>query len=46
MGQSQESDFFKFYKGGNKYKKPVRYVLFDSSAGDIKKKLTTKLIFI
>jgi hypothetical protein len=46
MGQSQESDFFKFYKGGNNYKKPVKYVLFDISARDIKKKLTIRSIFI
>ena len=45
MGQSKESDFFKFYKGGNKYKKPVRYVLFYSSAGDIKKEVDNKTYF-
>ncbi|MBC5862067.1 hypothetical protein [Flavobacterium turcicum] len=45
MGQSQESDFFNFYKGGNKYKKPVKYVLFDGSAGDIKKEVNYKIYF-
>lgn len=45
MGQSKESDLFNFYKGGNKYKKPVRYVLFDSSAGDTKKEVANKIYF-
>lgn len=45
MGQSQESDFFNFYKGGNNYKKPVKYVLFDMSAGDIKKEIDNKIYF-
>jgi hypothetical protein len=27
FGQTKESDFFNFYKGGNNYKKPVKYVL-------------------
>ena len=45
FGQSKESDFFNFYKGGNKYKKPVKNVLFDSSAGDIKKEVDNKIYF-
>ncbi|MBB1192857.1 hypothetical protein DNC80_04145 [Flavobacterium sp. SOK18b] len=45
MGQSQESDFFNFYKGGNKYKKPLKYVLFDISAGDTKKEVDNKTYF-
>ncbi len=45
FGQSKESDFFNFYKGGNKYKKPVKYVLFDGSAGDIKKEVNYKIYF-
>ncbi len=45
MGQSQESDFFNFYKGGTKYKKPVKYVLFNMSAGDIKKEVNNKIYF-
>ncbi len=45
IGQSKESDFFNFYKGGYKYKKPLRYVLFDSAAGDIKKEVDNKTYF-
>jgi len=45
FGQSKESDFFNFYKEGNKYKKPVKYVLFDSDAGDIKKEVDDKTYF-
>lgn len=45
MSQSKESDFFNFYKGGNNYKKPVKYVLFDMSAGDIKKEIDNKIYF-
>jgi hypothetical protein len=45
FGQSKESDFFNFYKGGNKYKKPVKNVFFDSSAGDIKKEVDNKTYF-
>lgn len=45
IGQTKESDFFNFYKGGNNYKKPVKYVLFDVSAGDIKKEIDNKIYF-
>ena len=45
FGQSKVSDFFNFYKGGNKYKKPLKYVLFDSAAGDIKKEVDNKTCF-
>lgn len=45
VGQSKESDFFNFYKGGNKYIKPVKYVLFDNSAGDGKKEVDNKIYF-
>lgn len=45
FGQSKGSDFFSFYKGGNKYKKPVKYVLFDSAAGDVKKEVDNKTYF-
>ncbi|MBE0390588.1 hypothetical protein [Flavobacterium sp. PL002] len=45
FGQSRNSDFFNFYKGGSKYKKPVKYVLFDSSTGDVKKEVYNKTYF-
>ena len=45
FGQTKESDFFNFYKGGNNYKKPVKYVFFDMSAGDIKKEIDNKIYF-
>lgn len=45
FGQAKESDFFNFYKGGNNYNKPVKYVLFDMSAGDIKKEIDNKIYF-
>ena len=45
MGQSKESDFFNFYKGGNKYKKPLKYVLFNTSGGDSKKEVDNKTYF-
>jgi hypothetical protein len=43
--QLKESDFFNFYKGGNNYKKPVKYVIFDMSVGDIKKEIDNKIYF-
>lgn len=36
--QTKESDYFQFYKGGEKYLKPVKYVLFDSSANHTERK--------
>lgn len=45
FGQTKESDFFNFYKGGNNYKKPWKYVLFDISAGDTKKEIGNKIYF-
>jgi hypothetical protein len=45
VGQSKESDFFKFYKGGTKYMKPVKYVLFDTTSGDTKKEVANKIYF-
>ena len=44
-GQSKESNFFNFYKGGNKYIKPVKYVFFDKSVGDTKKDIVNKTFF-
>lgn len=35
--QTKESDFYSFYKGGDKYLKPVKYVLFHSTASSAKK---------
>jgi hypothetical protein len=45
FAQSKGSDFFTFYKGGNKYTKPLKYVLFDSATGDIKKEVDNKTYF-
>jgi len=35
--QTKSSDYFSFYKGGEKYLKPVKYLLFDSNVSDNKK---------
>lgn len=45
FSQSKEDDFFIFYKGGNKYKKPVKYVLFDISNEYERKKSDDKIYF-
>jgi hypothetical protein len=42
--QTKASDFFRFYKGGDKYLKPVKYVLFDSTASNaVKQKVKGNL---
>ena len=45
FGQSRNRDFFNFFKGGTNYKKPVKYVLFDGSTGDVKKEVDNKTYF-
>jgi hypothetical protein len=45
IGQSKESDFFNFYKGGNNYKKPVKYVLL-MFPQEILKEIDNKIYFI
>jgi hypothetical protein len=37
--QTRKSDFYSFYKGGDKYLKPVKYVIFDSTASYAQKKI-------
>lgn len=32
--QTKLSDYFTFYKGGDKYLKPIKYVMFDSSLSE------------
>ena len=34
--QKKESDYFTFYKGGGKYLKPLKYVLFIPKEGNVK----------
>lgn len=36
--QKKENDYFTFYKGGEKYLKPIKYLLFDSNQIDKIKK--------
>jgi hypothetical protein len=45
FGQTKESDFFNFYKGGNNYKKPVKYVLLICPQ-EILKEIDNKIYFI
>lgn len=45
FSQSKEDDFFSFYKGGNKYKKPVKYVFFDISNEYERKMSDDKIYF-
>ncbi|PIF32362.1 hypothetical protein CLU81_2890 [Flavobacterium sp. 9] len=32
--QTKTSDYFTFYKGGDKYLKPIKYVMFDSNLSE------------
>lgn len=32
--QTKSNDYFSFYKGGEKYLKPIKYLMFDSSKDD------------
>lgn len=43
--QIKESDYYSFYKGGEKYLKPVKYVLFDSSASYAERKIGKQGIY-
>lgn len=43
--QTKESDFYSFYKGGDKYLKPIKYVLFDSTANYVEKKIIQDVIY-
>jgi len=44
--QTKESDFYSFFKRGDKYLKPVKYVLFDSTASsESKKKVKHEIYF-
>lgn len=43
--QTRESDFYSFYKGGDKYLKPVKYVFFDSTARYAEKKIIQDVIY-
>lgn len=44
-GQTKESDFYTFYKGGEKYLKPLKYVLFDSKENNVKRQNDGKIYF-
>ncbi|OUL64270.1 hypothetical protein [Flavobacterium sp. AJR] len=44
-GQTKESDYFSFYKGGNKYLRPIKYLLFDNVNGNEKKENENKIYF-
>ncbi|SDW08944.1 hypothetical protein [Flavobacterium degerlachei] len=43
--QTRKSDFFRLYKGGNTYLKPIKYVLFDSTASYAEKKIIQDVIY-
>jgi hypothetical protein len=44
--QTKETDYFRFYKGGEKYLKPIKYVLFDSLASNtVRKKDKQRICF-
>jgi len=43
--QTQDSDYFTFYKGGEKYLKPVKYVLFDSLQPNTERKKDKQKIY-
>ncbi|AYN06109.1 hypothetical protein [Flavobacterium sp. 140616W15] len=43
--QKKESDYFTFYKGGGKYLKPLKYVLFIPKEGNVKTEEGRKKIF-
>lgn len=44
--QKKESDYFTFYKGGDKYLKPIKYVLFITKEGNAKIKEGRKIFFM
>ncbi|MEZ7498443.1 hypothetical protein QO200_06795 [Flavobacterium sp. Arc3] len=44
--QTKASDFFRFYKGEDKYLKPIKYVFFDSTVSNaVKKKVKHEIYF-
>lgn len=43
--QIKESDYYRFYKGGEKYLKPVKFVLFDSDSSNVEKKMDKQKIY-
>lgn len=43
--QTKESDYYRFYKGGKKYLKPIKHVLFDSSASHMERKKDKQNIY-
>lgn len=43
--QIKESDYYSFYKGGEKYLKPVKYVLFDSVSSTAEKIIDKQKIY-
>lgn len=43
--QTKKGDYFSFYKGGEKYLKPVRYILFDSLRPNTEKKTDKEKIY-
>lgn len=43
--QTKESDYFTLYKGGEKYLKPVKYVLFDSLNPNTERKKDKQKIY-
>lgn len=43
--QKKENDYFTFYKGGDKYLKPLKYVFFTIKAGDAKTEKGRKIFF-
>ncbi|MBZ4037541.1 hypothetical protein K6T82_22460 [Flavobacterium sp. 17A] len=43
--QEKENDYFIFYKGGEKYLKPIKYVLYNKSEGNIKREKEGKVFF-
>ncbi|RKR11130.1 hypothetical protein C8C83_2826 [Flavobacterium sp. 90] len=44
-GQTKESDYYSFYKGGNKSLKPIKYILFNSKENDAKVQREGKIYF-
>lgn len=43
--QTKENDFYSFHKEGDKYLKPIKYVLFDSTASYAEKKIIQDVIY-
>ncbi|CAA9203743.1 hypothetical protein FLA105534_04925 [Flavobacterium bizetiae] len=43
--QTKPTDYFSFYKGGERYLKPIKYVMFDSSKNDNSKTEYKQIIY-